>query len=158
MKKLILAAGLILLMAGAAVADEGLEQYIELFRSDLKTQTVAVITEVMDFSEAEGNAFWPIYREMEVDRAKLVDERIALIKDYAANYASMTDAKAKELINRAFKLEESRLKLHQKYYKKIESATSSITAAKFMQLMNQIDLLIDISIASEMPLVERPQM
>jgi len=158
MKKILVIAGLLSLMATAVMAERGIEQYIELFRSDLNTQTVAVITEVMDFTEEEGTAFWPIYREMELERAKIGDRRIALIKDYAENFDAMTDVKAKELAGVAFKISDDRLKLEKSYYKKIEKATSSITAVKFAQLMNQIDLLIDISIASELPLIERPQM
>ena len=157
MKKLLFAMALVAMMATTVAAEKGLEQYIELFRSDLKTQTVAVITEVMDFTTAEGEAFWPIYRELELERSKIGDKRLALIKDYAENFDSMTDVMAKELMSRAFGIDESRLKLERSYYKKFEKATSSITAVKFMQLMNQIDLLIDISIASELPLVERPQ-
>ncbi len=157
MKKLMVVTALLALTATSAMAEKGLEQYIELFRSDLKTQTVAVITEVMDFSAEEGNAFWPIYREWELERAKIGDLRIALIKDYAENYEAMTEVKAKDLMSRSFGINDSRLKLEKKYFKKIEKATSSITAVKIMQLMRQIDLLIDISIASELPLIERPE-
>jgi len=157
MKKLLVLTALLSLVASAAMAEEGLEQYIELFRSDLKTQTVAVITEVMDFNDEEGAAFWPIYREWELERAKIGDLRIALIKDYAENFEMMTDEKAKELMGRAFKIDDSRTKLRKSYYKKIEKATSSITAVKALQLLKQIDLLIDISIASELPLIEHPQ-
>ena len=36
------------------------EDFIELLRQDLKTQKVAIITEAMEFTEAESNAFWPV--------------------------------------------------------------------------------------------------
>ena len=53
--------------------------YAELLRSDVRTQKVAIITEVMGFTEAEDTAFWPIYREYDAEMAKLGDERVALI-------------------------------------------------------------------------------
>ena len=36
-----------------------LSAYAELLRSDVRTQKVAIITEVMGFNEAEDKAFWP---------------------------------------------------------------------------------------------------
>ena len=65
---------------------ENLHAYIELLRSDLRSQKIAIITEVMQFTEDEDTKFWPVYREYETELAKLNDERLALIKDYAANY------------------------------------------------------------------------
>ena len=60
-----------------------LSAYAELLRSDVRTQKVAIITEVMGFTEAEDKAFWPIYREYDAEMAKLGDERVALIAEYA---------------------------------------------------------------------------
>ena len=40
-----------------------LSAYAELLRSDIRLQKVAIITEVMGFTEAEDKAFWPIYRD-----------------------------------------------------------------------------------------------
>jgi hypothetical protein len=157
MRKVLLAAVLVAAIAPVAVADEGLDQYIELLRSDINTEIVGVITEVMHFSKDEADAFWPIYREYEVERAKLGDERIALIRDYAENFDTMTDMKAKELVDRSFKLQDKRMKLAKKYHAKVEKATSPMTAARFSQLMNQIQLLIDVQIAAEMPLLEKPE-
>ena len=41
----------------------------------MRAQKVAIITEVMGFTEAEDAAFWPIYREYDVEMARLGDER-----------------------------------------------------------------------------------
>ena len=60
------------------------QAYAELLRSDVRTQKVAIITEMMEFTEAEDAAFWPIYRDYDAEMAKLGDERVALIAEYAA--------------------------------------------------------------------------
>ena len=65
-----------------------LSAYAELLRSDVRAQKVAIITEVMGFTEAEDKAFWPIYREYDVEMAKLGDERVAMIAEYAGNYSN----------------------------------------------------------------------
>src|SRR6476620_1000881 len=66
-----------------------LSAYAELLRSDVRAEKVAIITEVMGFSETEDAAFWPVYREYDAEMAKLGDERVALIADYAKNYDQM---------------------------------------------------------------------
>ena len=68
---------------------------------NLRAQKVAVITEVMEFTEAEDAAFWPVYREYETELAKINDDRMALIKDYATGYDTLTDATADGLAVRA---------------------------------------------------------
>src|SRR5512134_4172880 len=54
-----------------------LHAYAELLRSDVRTQKVSIITEVMGFTEAESAKFWPIYREYDAEMAKLGDARAA---------------------------------------------------------------------------------
>ena len=46
---------------------------------------------MMQFTEEEDAKFWPIYREYETQLAKINDDRIAVIKEYAVDYEKMTD-------------------------------------------------------------------
>jgi vacuolar-type H+-ATPase subunit D/Vma8 len=77
-----------------------------------------------------------------------------LIKDYAQNYDNLTNEKAKELAREVFAIEKRRTKLKKKYFKRFEKALSAVIAAKFIQVENQINLLIDLQIASELPLIK----
>jgi len=130
------------------------DRYIELLRSDVRTQRVAIITEVMQFTQEEADLFWPIYKEYEFEISKLGDERVAMIKDFAASYDTMTDEKAKELAERTLKLDGDSLKLQKQYFKKFDKVLGSKTVAKFFQLDRQIDLLIRLQIAASLPLIE----
>ncbi|MFI5406284.1 MAG: hypothetical protein ACHQ1D_07195 [Nitrososphaerales archaeon] len=135
---------------------QDVDSYIELLKSDVKTNRKAIITEVMAFTEKQSEVFWPIYREFEFELDKLSDRRISNIKDFAANYDSLTDAKANDLINNAFSFQNARLDLNQQYYKKFSEALSPIVAAKYMQLEYEIQLLIDLIINSSLPLAKMP--
>ncbi len=153
MKKLLLT--VFLLLTTATFAQE-VDSFVELLRSDVKTQKKGIITAAMEFSEAEAAAFWPVYRNYELEQDKLGDARVALIKDYAESYKTMVDAKAKELMDKSFKFREERLKLQKKYFQEFSKILSPTKAAKWAQLENQITLLIDLQIASELPLAEKP--
>jgi hypothetical protein len=129
-----------------------LSAYAELLRSDVRAQKVAIITEVMGFTDKEDEAFWPIYREYDLEMAKLGDERVALIADYAKNYANVTDDVADRLASKALELEARRQELKGQVYQKVKKALSPLTAARFLQVEHQLLLLIDLQIASALPI------
>jgi hypothetical protein len=134
-----------------------LSAYAELIRSDVRMQKVAIITEVMGFTEAEDKAFWPIYREYDAQMLKLGDERVALIAEYARNYATLTDAAAEKLAAKAIDLEARRQALKAKCYEDVKKALSPRTALRFLQVEHQLQLLIDLQIAAALPVAPKAQ-
>ena len=134
--------------------EANLHAYTELLRSDLRAQKSAIITEVMQFTEDEDAKFWPVYREYEAELAKLNDERLKLVKDYAANYAAITDPIADRLASGALDLEGRRHALKTKYYDRFKSVLPPKTAARFLQVENQILLILDLQIAASLPIVQ----
>lgn len=152
MKKAVAACCLLVFACGTGALAQ--EAYIELLRSDIKAEKVALITEIMEFTDEEANVFWPIYRRYQLEFSEIVDERIALIKDYAENFDTMTDEKAREIVDTALVLEARRTKLKKKYFRTMDRELPTITVAKFFQLDQQINLLLDLQIISELPLIE----
>ncbi len=134
--------------------DTNLRAYAELLRSDLRTQKVAVITEVMQFTEEEDGKFWPIYREYEAQLSGINDDRLKGIREYADSYGSMTDETADRLVHTALDLEARRHALKTQYYDRFKSALSPKTAARFLQVENQINLILDLQIAAALPIIQ----
>lgn len=146
--------GLALVAAGSAAYAQ-YEAYAELMREDIKTQKVAIMTEAMQLGGEQADVFWPIYREYTSELDKLVDRRIALIKDYAANFTTMTDEKAKEIADASFRLQEDRLKLQKQYYKQVEKELGGVIAARFIQTERIINDMMNLQIAAELPLIQK---
>ena len=144
---------LAIMTAGAALYAQ--ESYLELLRSDIRTQKVALITDAMELTDTQSAVFWPIYRKYDSELTTLNDKRIAIIKDYAQNYDQMTAAKADELTKRTFAYFENRIKLQKKSYKEISKALSPVLSGKFMQIERAINTLLDLQIQSEIPLVKK---
>jgi len=149
MKKLILTA--IFLLSTLALNAQTTNDIIELLKSDVKNDRKAIITATMNFTDAESELFWPIYREYEYKLEELADNRIAMLKEFAENYDNITNEKADELMKSAFSFFEDRLSLNKKYYNKFAEELSPTIAAKYMQVENEIQLLIDMSIMAEVP-------
>ena len=134
--------------------EANLRAYADLLRSDVRAQKSAILTELMEFSDSEEAKFWPVYREYETALARINDDRLALFKEYAANYATLTDAVADRLARGALDVEARRQDLKRRYYERFASVLSPKTAARFLQVENQILLLLDLQIAASLPLVQ----
>jgi hypothetical protein len=150
-KKLLLS--LLLLAAPVVVAADDMDKYLEMLRSDLRTAKTTIHTEAVGLKGAEGDKFWPIQREYETELAKVQDERLKMIKQYAADYATMDDAKASALLNQALKLQDQRQALLKKYAGKISKAVSPVVAARYAQVEGFVQALVDVQVRGEVPLV-----
>jgi len=124
-------------------------------RAEMREDKVVFINEAMNLNSADPNydAFWHEYYPYEAELKKLNDERIQLIRDYKFNYDKMDDNTANNLAERALAIHKKRLDLLAKYYEKIKKATSAMIAARFLQVEYQISLLMDVEIASKMPML-----
>jgi hypothetical protein len=131
-----------------------LTAYIELLRSDIQKQRVAVISQVMQLNDQESAKFWPIYREYQTELQRLNDTRLAAIRAYVENYDNMTDSKADQVADTIFDFEAKRVALEKKYYKRMKEELSATTAARFFQVENQILRLLDLQVASSLPAVK----
>ena len=138
----------------AETKDVNLRAYVELLRADVRAQKVAFITELMEFTDAEDKAFWPIYRAYDVELSTINDERVTGIEEYARNYDKVSDALADKLATKALELESRRTALKEKYYTRLKTALSAKTAARFLQVENQLLLIIDLQIAASLPIVK----
>ena len=151
MKKLLLVVGL--LFAGMTNHAQS-NEYIEMARAVLETDTKEAIAGVMELDDSQSEEFWLLVNEYEDFSYFVKDKRIALIKDYAKNYESISSEKADEFIKESFAFKQEDLKLKKKYYKKMKKVIPATEAAKFIQAVNKIDDLVNAKLAFEIPLIE----
>ena len=126
---------------------------IQLLRSDLQSGKNRVIADTMKFNDSESAAFWPVYRDYARDQQIIADERLQLIKDYAQHIETMDDVKAKEMSQRMINIESKVVNLRQDYWSRFEKALGAKRAAKFYQVDNRLTLMINVQLASEIPLI-----
>ncbi len=129
------------------------KEYIILLRKDVNAEKARLLGTVMQFDAEDAAKFWPIYRDYDAELNKLNDLRVANIKEYARTYKEMTDAKADELIKSAMAYQKQRDELLGKYYELVKQQLGAITAARFVQVENQLLMIIDLKIASSLPVV-----
>jgi hypothetical protein len=138
---------------GTDTQKKNIQEYIELMRTDVRDQKAEIMGAVMQLDIDDAAKFWPIYSEYDAELTKLNDLRVGNIKDYAQNYTQMTDEKADALIQKALDYQKQRSELLAKYYERMKQALGAVSAARFLQVEHQLLLLIDLQIASSLPIV-----
>ena len=84
------------------------------------------------------------------------DQKLALIVRYADLYKSktMTDKEAPELAKGSFDIEEKKTDLMRKYFKKFSKVIPATKAARFFQIENQLNMVLDLQVAASLPLIK----
>jgi hypothetical protein len=129
------------------------DNLIAMIQSDVRAEAQRIMTYGMQLSNADATNFWPIYREYELERSKWGDLRIALIRRFAAQYETMTDEVAEDLAEEMFDLLDDRIDLYKSFFGKFSDAVSASVGARFVQVERQLNMIMDLQIAGEMPLI-----
>ena len=125
-----------------------------MLRADVQSSRKTITAENMNLTADEATKFWPIYDQYAADVAKIGDARVALIKDYAANYDTMTDDQANLFIQRAAAIDQQFTDTRSKYVPIFEKAISAKKTALWYQIDRRLDLLINLQLAGNIPVVD----
>jgi hypothetical protein len=129
------------------------ERDLALMRRDLRAEKKQLIALNVPLTETEATKFWPVYDEYTLEMSKINDAFYALIKEYAANQKTLTDAQASSLINRWAAIQVQQAQTRQKYIPIVEKVIPSRKAALFFQVDRRLYALMDLQVASQIPLL-----
>lgn len=153
MKKTVLVS-LAIIFSSVQLFAQSEDDYIEIVRDVLKTEKKAVIAGVMELSPTESTPFWELYNEYNFELSKVQNERIALIKDFAANFENMNDEKADEIMTGVLSFQQHALKLKKSYYKKFKKILPAGKAAMYFQAESKVEAMVNANLAMEIPFIE----
>jgi hypothetical protein len=131
-----------------------LRAFIELARSDIKTEKTLIIAQNIQFTDDEAVEFWPLHSEYSAQLNKLLDQRLTLLGEYAATYKNMTDSQATSLAKKIFAWEAKRVDLKRTWFKKFSKVVPAKKAAQFFQIENQLNAALDLQLAATLPLIK----
>jgi hypothetical protein len=127
---------------------------MEIIREKIQADKKLLVASNMDLTETEAKAFWPIYDEFQTQLTQN-NERIAnLIMEYAENYKIMTAETAQKLLNESLMIEAQRLELRQLYLPKFHTALPAIKVARYYQIENKIQAILQYELADGIPLMK----
>lgn len=129
------------------------EKDLALLRRDIRAEKKKIIAANIPLTETEATKFWPVYDEYVAEMTKRNDEFFAVIKDYAANQKTITDAQASSMTKRWVEIQIARDQTRQKYIPLFERVIPGKKVALFFQIDRRLYALLDMQVASEIPLI-----
>lgn len=129
------------------------ERDLALLRRDLRTDKKKLIALNVPLTETEATKFWPVYDQYAGEMTKYYDEFYSIIKEYAANQKALTDAQASSMINRWANIQVQQAQTRQKFIPIIEKLITPRKTALFFQIDRRLYGLMDLQVASQIPLV-----
>ena len=129
------------------------EKDLALLRRDIRAEKKKIIAANVSLTETEATKFWPVYDQYVAEMTKHNDEFFSVIKDYAANQKTITDAQASSMIKRWVEIQIARDQTRQKYIPMFEKVIPGKKVALFFQIDRRLYALLDMQVASEIPLI-----
>jgi hypothetical protein len=125
---------------------------IQLMRQDLRTRKQKLIAQNLPMTESEAVKFWAVYDRYAEDLKQINDEKFRLVKQYGDSWGTMTNDEALIYIRRWLEVDEQVHQLRSKYVINVSQALPGKKAATFFQLDRRISMMMDVQLASQMPL------
>jgi hypothetical protein len=152
---LALTAAIAIFVVSPAISQDKPADNMQILRDKVKADKKLLVAANMQLTESEAKGFWPVYEEYQKDLTT-INKRIGmLIESYAADYRAntLTDEKAKTLIDDMVGIEHVDGALQQSYVPKLSKALPPNKVARYLQIENKIRALVKFELAKEVPLV-----
>ena len=130
-----------------------IDKALDEIRKEGRAGKADILGKTMALDSTQAAAFWPIYKQYEAEVQTLGDERVGIIQDMAEHFDTIDDAKAKALLDRQIALEDKKLAVVKKYKDEMLKVLPAKTVARWLQVENRLNKLVELTVASEIPLV-----
>lgn len=127
---------------------------VQLLISQIQTDKRAIVLRTLDLNDAQVAAFTPIYDAYQAEMKALMERGSAVLDKFAANFGSMTDEAAKEILKEALKIRDDRNATMRKYAKKLERELPAVKVLQWVQIENKLNTLLDVQAASVIPIAQ----
>src|SRR5262247_4211703 len=118
------------------VAQDKPADNMQILRDKVKADKKLVVAINMELTEPEAKDFWPIYDEYQRDLEKINRRLVSLLESYAADFRgkSLTEEKAKKLIEEAVAIEQAEANLKSIYAPKLSKVLPVKKVARYLQI------------------------
>jgi len=128
---------------------------MQILRDKIKADKKLVVATNMELTETEAKGFWPIYEQYQKELQK-INQRIGkVLESYADDNRrkSLTDDKAKKLIDEAVAIEQAEANIKSTFAPKLSKVLPVKKVARYLQIENKIRAVVKYDLAQGMPLV-----
>jgi hypothetical protein len=153
---LTLVAAITMWIVSPVVSQDKPADNMQILRDKVKADKKLVVAANMELTESEAKGFWPVYEQYQKDLTA-INQRIGkLIESYAADYRAntLTDEKAKTLIDEMVAIEHIDGALQESYAPKLMKVLPPKKVARYLQIENKIRAALKYELATNIPAVQ----
>lgn len=152
---LILVLTLVVLTAASTAFADSSDENVKILQAKITADKKLLVAENMDLTDAEAKNFWPIYDAYQKDLERINNRLAELINEYAVVYNAntVTNEKARQLLDEALKVESAEIQLKQSYIPKIAKVLSGVKTVRYIQIENKVRALVRYEISEMVPLI-----
>jgi len=125
---------------------------LNLLRQDLRSQKQKLIAQNLPMTESEATKFWAVYNRYTDELRPINEEKLQLIRRYGEQWQDMSNDEALIYIRRWLELDDQAHQLRSKYVVPVSEVLPGKKAATFFQLDRRITMMLDVQLASQIPL------
>ena len=135
--------------------DTAAQTDMQILLDKVKADKKLLVANNMSLTDAESQAFWPVYDSYQKDLGAINQRTIKLIKSYADAWNSQTidDTVAKKLLNELVAVKAAEGNLPKTYAPKFLAVLPAMKAARYLQIETKIRAAINYELATRIPLV-----
>ena len=153
-----MAAAIVMLLFGVAplrAAQDKPADNMQILRDKLKADKKLLVASNMELTESEAKGFWPIYDQYQKELQKINQRMAKVLESYADDNRrkSLTDDKAKKLIDEAVSVEQAEANIKSTFAPKLSKVLPVKKVARYLQIENKIRAVVRYDIAQGVPLV-----
>ena len=127
---------------------------IKLLRQDVRSERKRLVAANLPLTATEATKFWPIYDQYAAEFSKIGDANVALLKEYAQSYDTMTNDQANDFMKRSAAIDQQVSALLMKYVPIFEKVISPMKTAQWYQIDRRLNLLVNLQLATSFPMVD----
>ena len=141
--------------APAIMAQDKPADNMQILRDKIKADKKLIVAANMELTESEAKAFWPIYEQYQKDLSKINRRIVTMLDGYTEDLRkqSLSDEKAKKLINEAVAIDRAEADLKTSYAPKLGKVLPPIKVVRYLQIENKIRAVVRYDTAAGVPLV-----
>ena len=126
----------------------------QLRKEIMMDQKRLIVMDNMELTEAEGQAFWPVYEKLQEELFQVNQRGAKLILAYAAAYQTLTDEQAVKLIDEYYDIQDERLTVMKKMASDVGKVLPGKKAFRYLQIDSKLSAIGRYELAKAIPLAQ----
>jgi hypothetical protein len=129
-------------------------QDMDMLRKDIRSNKKQLMAQNLKLSDTDATKFWPIYDQYAAEVTKIKDKQYSSFQEYADHYGTLSDEQANSLVKQLLDVDSAMTQLRAKYLPIVSKAIGGKKGATWGQLDRRIQMMVDLQLSSQIPLVQ----